>query len=274
MKSAITALSLVLIAGPAVAGVVFEVETKDHEQSPPKTDELQMIADGKNISMDIQPSERGGKGGKVIFRGDKGDGGEVVVVDDDGKSYFVMDRAAMAAIGGQVSAAMKQVDEMLKNLPKEQQDAIRKARGGMMPGPPKRESAELRKTSDTGDKNGYPCVKYEVLRGGRKVRELWVTDWDNVEGGAEVVGAFEEMAAFFREMMAGIPNMGGGGGGPADIGLGEMGFDKGFPVVTREFDEDGSLESESALRSAKRQTIDPDAFEPPSGYKRQEMFRQ
>ena len=46
----------------------------------------------------------------------------------------------------------------------------------------------------------------------------------------------------------------------------------GFPVVTSEFGEDGSLEGESALRSAKRQTIDPDAFEPPSGYKRQEML--
>lgn len=46
----------------------------------------------------------------------------------------------------------------------------------------------------------------------------------------------------------------------------------GFPVVTRDFADDGSLEGETALRSARRQTIDPDAFEPPSGYRRQEMF--
>ena len=48
----------------------------------------------------------------------------------------------------------------------------------------------------------------------------------------------------------------------------------GFPVVTREFADDGSLQQETALRSAKRQTIDPDTFEPPSGYKQQEMFRE
>ena len=49
-------------------------------------------------------------------------------------------------------------------------------------------------------------------------------------------------------------------------------FDLGFPVVTRELGDDDSLEGESILRSARRQTLDPDAFEPPSGYKRREMF--
>jgi hypothetical protein len=46
----------------------------------------------------------------------------------------------------------------------------------------------------------------------------------------------------------------------------------GFPVVTRDFGNDGALKVETVLRSAKRQTIEPSAFEPPSGYKRQEMF--
>ncbi len=46
----------------------------------------------------------------------------------------------------------------------------------------------------------------------------------------------------------------------------------GFPVVTREFDPDGNLESESLLRSAQRRTLDPAEFEPPAGYKRQSIF--
>ncbi len=49
----------------------------------------------------------------------------------------------------------------------------------------------------------------------------------------------------------------------------------GFPVVTREFDDyDGSLEGETALRSARRQTLDPDAFEPPKGYRLRSMGPQ
>ena len=46
----------------------------------------------------------------------------------------------------------------------------------------------------------------------------------------------------------------------------------GFPVATREYTESGDLESESALRGAKRQQISPAAFDPPAGYQRQEMF--
>ena len=61
-----------------------------------------------------------------------------------------------------------------------------------------------------------------------------------------------------------------GGADQAFVHMKEMG---GFPVVTRDFTDDGSLESESSLHSARRQTLDPDAFEPPSGYKRQEMFK-
>jgi hypothetical protein len=116
-------------------------------------------------------------------------------------------------------------------------------------------------------------VKYEVFRDGRKTREMWVTDWKNVEAGSESAAVFEDMASFFHEMMENLPDFGGGGPGPDDNVFEHMKELGGFPVVTREFAEDGSLEGESVLRSALRRTIDPDEFEPPAGYKRQEMFR-
>jgi len=40
----------------------------------------------------------------------------------------------------------------------------------------------------------------------------------------------------------------------------------GFPVLTREFGDDGSLTGESVLRSAKRQSLYAAVFAPPSGY--------
>jgi hypothetical protein len=45
----------------------------------------------------------------------------------------------------------------------------------------------------------------------------------------------------------------------------------GFPVVTREFDERGTLESETRLRSARQQTLNPADFEPPAGFTRQQL---
>ncbi len=71
-----------------------------------------------------------------------------------------------------------------------------------------------------------------------------------------------------------MPQMPGGdpfgGQNPFD----EMNFENGFPVVVTGFGEDGDIEDESWLKGTRRQRIDPDAFEPPSGYKRMSLGPQ
>jgi hypothetical protein len=109
-----------------------------------------------------------------------------------------------------------------------------------------------------------------VLRGGRVIRELWVTDWDNVEGGTEAAELFLEMSDFFTQMLDSLPKFADQGGDETLEHLREL---NGFPVVTREFDDNGSLKIESSLRSASERTFEPSAFEPPAGYKRQEMVK-
>ncbi len=268
--SGIVLLSAALAAGPALAGVVYEIEVKDHEQSPPKTESIEAAVEGKNLKMGIAPGSDGGRG-DMIFRGDRR---EMVVIDHEDKSFHVIDEATMQQIAGQVSQAMSQMQEMLKSVPEEQRAMVEKMMKQRMPAEaqtPERPTSELRKTGDTGDKAGYPCVKYDVLRDGRKVRELWVTDWDNIEGGREVVGAFEDMADFFKELLDSVPDF-GQGGPSADSAFEHLKEIGGFPVVTREFDDDGSLEDESTLRSARRRTLDPAEFEPPAGYKRRSMM--
>ncbi len=259
-----------LALAPALAGVVYEIEVKDHEQSPPKTESIEAAVEGRHLKMGIASQGKGAQG-EMIFRGDRR---EMVVVDHENESYTVIDEAAMAAIAGQVSSAMSQMQEALKNVPADKREMIEKMMKEKMPQQaPQRPTSELKRTGDKGTQAGYPCVKYEVLRDGRKVRELWVTDWSNIEGGKEVVGAFEDMADFFRELMDSIPDFGQGGdmGDPAFEHMREIG---GFPVITREFGDDGQLEDESTLRSATRRDLDPDAFEPPSGYKRRSMGPQ
>jgi hypothetical protein len=133
-----------------------------------------------------------------------------------------------------------------------------------------REPVELKKTGDSDTVGGYPCVRYEVWRGGIRERELWVTAWKNIEGGSDTAEVFEEMSSFFKEMLDSLPQMGEKGfGDPTFELLKEMG---GMPVVTREFDDDGSLQSEARLKSASRESLDPADFEPPADYKRKDMF--
>ncbi len=267
----ICATLLALFAMPAQAGVVFEVETTDHGGSSRGTTTTQAYIEGKNLRIEIAAG-RGSSESEALYRGDRR---EMVVVDHGDKTYRVIDQQTMAEIAGQVNSAMSQIEEALKNVPEDQRAMVEQMMKQRMPqaAAPRRPAAQLRRTGERATHAGYPCVKYEVLRDGRKIREMWVTDWSNVEGGTEAVDAFEGMAEFFQELLDSIPDFGGGSGSPMDdnpfVHMRDIG---GFPVVTREFDEDGSLESESTLRSSQRRTLDPAEFEPPAGYKRREMF--
>ncbi|GEM_PF-864879 len=255
-------------------GVVFEIEVTDHEQSPPKVESFLASVEGKNLKMEILP-DRDGKGkGQMIFRGNRGKNGEVVITDDDTKSYYVMDDAFVESMLGKIDQSKGMMQEALKNLPKEQRDMIEKMQkenGVKIPGmTPPITKPKLTKTNEKSTKMGYPCVKYEVHLNGIKTREIWTTDWKNIDGGGEAKGAFNAMNNFFEN----IKDKFGAGDFPEGKDLfEEMNFENGFPVVTREFSEDtGSFESESALKSSSRRTLDPADFEPPAGYKRRSMM--
>jgi len=260
-----------LAAGPLAAGVVYEIEVKDHGQSPPRTESIQAAVEGRHLKMGI--ASKGSEAqGEMIFRGDRR---EMVVVDPDSRTYHVIDESTISNIAGQLSGVAAQMQEALKNVPEDRRAMVEQMMKQRMPreSAPTRSASEFTRTLERGDKEGYPCVKYEVLRDGVKLRELWVTDWSNIEGGGEVAEVFEDMADFFAELMDAIPQVGQrGGSGLDDNVFRHMKEIGGFPVVSREFGDDGTLEGEATLRSAKRRTLDPEAFEPPSGYKRQEMF--
>ena len=260
---------------PLHAGVVYEIEVKDYEESPPVTESVQAAVEGRYLKLGVaspgQPEEV-----DSIFNSELR---EMVLVDHKEKSYMVMNEASMRQLAGQVNSAMSemqsQMEQMLKDVPAGQRAEIEAMMKRQMPAvqqPAARPRDELKKTGERASKSGYPCVKYEVWNGGRKIREVWVTDWSNIEGGEEAASVFEDMAGFFREMIEAMPGT-GQGGSDSDGNIFDI-MDKvdGFPVVSAEYGDDGSKLVENTLLSARRQTIDPDAFEPPSGYKRQEMF--
>ena len=168
-------LVITLILGPLFAGVVYEIDVTDHEQSPPKSESIQAAVEGRHLKMGIASGGKG-KQGEMIFRGDRR---EMVVVDHENRTYHLMDKEAMGQIAGQLTDAKQKMQEALKNVPEDKRAMIEQMMKQRMPQqqlPPKRSESELKKTSERADRNGYPCVKYEVFRDGHKTRELWVTD--------------------------------------------------------------------------------------------------
>ncbi len=269
MKRTALVLAAVLVIGaPVFAGVVYEIEVTDHTTSPASTSGSHISVEGSLLKMDAISGSKD-MDGEMIYRGDRR---EMVIVNDEEKSYIVLDEEQMKAMAAQISQAMSAMDQALAAVPEGQREKMREMMNKRMPMKmDQREPSNLKKTGETDTINGYPCVKYQVWRAGILERELWVTPWKNIEGGADAVQAFEDMSSFFKEMLNSLPQMGDQDfADSAFEHLKEMG---GMPVVTREFADDGSLENESTLKSANQQAFDPDEFEPPKNYKRKDMFK-
>lgn len=282
-----TAFSLLIVGigttAATFAGVVFEVETTDHSPSGNTTVSSEMKVEGDNLKMAIATSKKGGgmRGqGEMIFRGENR---EIVAIDHERKSYFLMDAETlkmMAARLGQMQSQLGMNSEVFKHLPPEARKKLEEAqaKGVNIPGltPPAGANAaakpppEFRKTSERATMEAYPCVKYEKYVDGSMVQELWVTDMDNIDGADDAAEVFESMGGFFAEMKEAFGGRGGPGMGDEDNPFLAFKALNGFPVVTRDF-ENGELERESVLRSANKVKLDPTEFEPPADYKRQSM---
>ena len=265
MKITLVAIALLVSVLPASAGVLFEVESSYGGT----TTQTGIAIEGLRMKMDVAS---GGKdlNGYMIFRGDSR---EMIIVNHDNKTYFVIDQAQMRKLADTVGQAMASMEQALSAMPESQRAKMEQMMKSRMPsmGTP-REPSVLKKTGASDSVNGFDCVVYEVWRSGVRERELCVTDWDNVAGGRQVADVFYEMGAFMTEMLDSLPTMGGGGslGDAAYEHLKEM---NGFPVRTLEYGDDGVLDGQSALISSKEVDFDPADFEPPKKYKRKDMMK-
>jgi hypothetical protein len=264
MKKLLVLAIVMLASQTGSAGVLFEVESTFGGS----TTQTNIAVEGMRMKMDAASGAEDWDG-EMIFDADNR---EMVVIDHDKKTYFVIDEEQMRQLGETVNQAMASMEQALAALPESQRAQMEQMMKSRMPdmGSP-REPSELEKTGETDTVNGYPCVKYIVMRGGAKERELWVTDWDNVAGGREVADAFLEMGAFMTEMLDSLPKVGDRSFGDATYEhMKEIG---GFPVRTLEYGDDGILDGQSDLISSKNADFEATDFEPPKKYKRKDMMK-
>ncbi len=265
---------LVLCAAPGLAGVVYTIDVTDHQTSEPTTHQQHMRAEGKLIEIEV--TGQGQPDGRVIFRGDRN---QIIIVDDANKSFSTVDREMLAGISAQVSTALDQARKALENVPEDQRAMLQEMLDqNMPPGASERPEVRLESTDTTGTHLDHPTRQVLVYVDGKKRHELWITPWKNLDHGEDIEDAFLELSVFFRDMLDAVTEM-TGGEPPKVAGTQGQIFDyldqlDGFPVITRSFDDDGELTGESTLRSTKRHVLDPDAFEPPSGYKQRHIFQQ
>jgi hypothetical protein len=256
------------LAGQLFAGGVLEMSTKN--SSGATVVASRMYAQAGKLRMD-QMDESGAVQTSAIFQNN-----EMVMVNYADKKFHRIDEKTLAQLGAQMqkaSAAMKQLEQQMANMPPEQRAMMEKMMKGRMAGmagmgakPP-----VIRFEADgMGTWQSYTCKNYTVYAGDQKTQEMCTVPASKVEGAEEFVAAARNMKEFFDKFkealqMPGLANL---AQNPAEV-IGQV---EGFPVHTKEF-ENGVLRQEKFLSSSKTESLSDSLFSPPQGFREEKFMR-
>ena len=261
--------TLMALCSPAFAGSVLQLATTEFREDPPVVGTVEISTQDGRSRMEVTSVTSNETGG-IIFRDDIK---ELIALDHEEKKYYVLDEATMQQMATQLNSAMQQMQQALAEMPPEQRAMAEQMMKQHIPAPEtERPATTVRKTGNRDTINGFDCDYYEVEQQGTKIRDLCVTDWENIEGGREAADSMLTMAGFFDDMAKAFS---------AGSGMDVMGEQRelfahmrelgGYPVLSREFGESGEIESESLLESARTENLDAALFEPPQGYREMDM---
>tara|TARA_B100000809_G_scaffold226496_1_gene238175 strand:+ start:646 stop:1461 length:816 start_codon:yes stop_codon:yes gene_type:complete len=231
------------VALSAPAALLIENETKDANGKLQHKGVIEIR--GRSVKMTSSNNKQ-----YQIFRGDRK---KMYMVDPATRTYMVFDEQSMEAIGEKMSSVMadasSQLAKAMEGMTEEQKAAMQKYMPNVTPPTQSREDGpdmQVKKTAGKRTVDGYPCVRYDLLKGGAKEAEMWVTPWSKVKHGKAAYGAYTDMARFMEGMMKALaktPMLSG-----AANSMSGMGKVDGFPVLIRHF-SGGRLESETTFTS-------------------------
>jgi hypothetical protein len=262
-KFVATSISTLLLLSPlAFAGVVMDLVTMN--ASGQETERSRIYAQSGKIRM--EQSDGTETAATMIFLGN-----EFLYIDQQEKSYVVMDEAMLDEVSAKMNEAMKEMEAQLASMPPEQRAMVEQMMKGQMQGMTAQQapssSAPRVEAKGSGEWKSYKCRQYVVFEGAKKVQEICAAELDDVDGADEVIETFRNMAAYITKMTESMPM-----GSDDRINPGEL-MDEidGFPVHTIDY-ENGVVARETSLDSVTEQDLDEGMFAAPEGYRRQDPF--
>ena len=267
-------------------GVVFEVETSDHSGTGrPLGETGKMMVEGSKVSFVRQflpPGPEWDWVDELIYFGDGGrdEGGRLFFVDRTNGVYVEVDGQGVVdgqdgptpdnektAPGENPTAGQPPVtvtedvtatvgDDVGKELLPNETDPLTPSeffasmsRSGVEP--PLPGDWLYKKVGNPTNMNGYPVEEYDLLRGGKILRKVWIADWDSFEVGVanEANTAIYKLGEFFERVMPGVTN-------PV-----EPMPNRGFAARIQDIGDDGAVLSETNLTNVRRGRLDPAEFE-------------
>ena len=252
----VSSVASLVIATAASAGVRVENVTRNIQtkavDGPTQT---VLVQDGK-----IRVSS--GKDNGMILKGNT-----ILIVDDGRKTYTEMDKEQMKKMAAQANAAMKQMQDKLKNMPPEQRAMMEKMMGSQMPGgldTSKPDVYDAKNTGKTDTVEGRKCTIWNITRNGKPLEESCVVPFSSLPGKEDFEKTFKEMAEAFAEFSKGMPSVSNQVQVRANV--------NGYPVRSRSYDAAGKLRgTETVLMKWVEESVPASSFEVPKGYKKKEM---
>lgn len=256
-----TLLVPALLSAQAFAGVVVEVKSYKgaDRKEPPQSG--RMLIDGKKIR--IEGGQKADAGAAMIFNGETN---ELINLAPNNKKAMVIDVASLSAFADFQKTIEAQMEAQIAQAPPEQQAQMRQMLKAQMdkmnaPAPPRK----VVKTDKTKTINGVATTKYEMRKGGKVVREIWVAPTAKVAGGKEILVAMRQMAAFLDNVGKKVP-----GGNKSDAPFEAMLDIDGIPMLTVHL-RDGKVMGEEEIQSTKKASVAAKDFSIPSDFKRETL---
>ncbi len=188
----------------------------------------------------------------------------MTLVDHQNKSVTRVDENTMKQMGGAISAAQKQMEEQLKNMPPEQQAQMRQMMKGLMPsGMEKSQPLRSERTSEKAKSGDWSCKIVNVFKGDEKVSQVCVASYKSLDVPKEDYLVMKDFMTFISSMSENLPIGDKASFASADLGEGML------PVIV----EGMSQSAESmTLDKVSNESLDAALFTVPAGYKEQNMM--
>jgi len=271
-----TCMAASVLAAPTAAapqlGVRLQFEVRDlRDQEAPLTTTSILIA-GERLRMD-GAFLAGQVATSLIF---DAQADEIWCLDHRQQRYLVLDRETVEGMAGILRETMEELQAALEDVPEEQREVVRAMAEKRLPKDqlePKISSHwAVEEEAEQATKAGYPSRRYRLLHEGRELRQLWLTEWHNLEGGEEIAKVLDAAGLLLRQLVESgeeeLLDLGAAELLAANllVGITDLG---GFPVESTELIK-GKAIRRATLKSIERHRAAPALFALPPGYLRQE----
>src|ERR1041385_7907656 len=187
MKRLVLVAAAALTASTSFAAV--KIVSEETDLSANKVSTQTILLD--NTRMRIDSDEKN----SMMFLTDGGRS-RMVIIDKAKNEYREIDEETMKQLGGQINAAMAQMQEQMKNMPPEQRAMMEKMMKGKMPQMAAAVPQTVYTAKGGGSVNGYSCTKYEGMEGTKKVADICAASASQIKLGVNDFQVFQKMKEF------------------------------------------------------------------------------